>query len=71
MFEELFNEESEQILLSYSPGGLAEVSLVALAMDTDVAYIATHHMIRIAFVILLTPLAFSLLRGRANRPDKI
>lgn len=50
-----------QVVLAYAPGGLAEMSLVALAMKAEVAYVATHHMLRIMLVILCAPLVFPLL----------
>ena len=49
-------------LLAYAPGGLAEMSLVALALNADVAYVATHHTVRIAVVVIAAPLVFRLLR---------
>ena len=57
---EVFDQSLEQLVLAYSPGGLAEMSLVALAMNTDVAYVASHHLVRISFVMLLAPILFRL-----------
>lgn len=55
------------LVLAYAPGGLAEMSLVALALSRDVAFVATHHIFRIGFIVILAPLAFRLMRrlGRA------
>jgi membrane AbrB-like protein len=50
------------LVLGYAPGGFAEMSLVALAMGLDPAFVSTHHMARIAIVIALVPLAFRLMR---------
>ena len=52
------------LVLAYAPGGLAEMSLVALALDRDVAFVATHHIFRIAIIVMLAPLAFKLMRSR-------
>lgn len=49
-----------QGFLAFSPGGLTEMSLLALAMGKDVAYISISHTARIAYVIVLAPLAFRL-----------
>lgn len=54
------------VLLAYAPGGLAEMSLVALALNADVAYVATHHMIRIMMVVLAAPLIFKLIARHAG-----
>lgn len=40
------------LMLAYSPGGLAEMSLIALALHLDVALVAAHHMVRILVVML-------------------
>lgn len=62
----LFGQPLEQVLLAYSPGGLAEMSLVAMAMNAEVAYVASHHMVRITLVIMIAPVVFSALRRRAG-----
>jgi uncharacterized membrane protein AbrB (regulator of aidB expression) len=49
-------------VLAFSPGGLAEMALIGLALGVDVAFIATHHVIRIFLVILLAPTAIRLWR---------
>ncbi len=52
------------IVLAFSPGGLTEMSLVALALDVDTAFVATHHIVRITVVVMLVPLLFKLMRAR-------
>ena len=52
----------ETLVLAFSPGGLAEMSLIALALDIDPAFVATHHVVRIFLVVVLAPLAFRLWR---------
>jgi membrane AbrB-like protein len=41
------------LVLAYSPGGLAEMSLIALALHTEVAFVAAHHIARI-FLVMVT-----------------
>jgi membrane AbrB-like protein len=43
-------------LLAFAPGGVAEMSLIALAIDADPAFVATHHIARIFAIILSLPL---------------
>ena len=52
------------VILAYSPGGLAEMSLIALALGADAAYVATHHIFRIFTIIVMAPAAFRLFRRR-------
>jgi membrane AbrB-like protein len=51
-----------EVFLAYSPGGLTEMSLLALAMGQDVAYVSVMHLLRILLVILAAPLAFRWIR---------
>lgn len=39
--------------LSYSPGGFAEMSLIALALGIEAPFVAVHHMGRIFMVVIL------------------
>lgn len=54
------------LVLAYAPGGLAEMSLVALALQADVAFVAAHHLVRVILVMVAAPAAFALL-DRAGR----
>ena len=51
--------------LAFSPGGLFEMSLLALAVDSDGAYVATTHIIRIAIIIGLAPIVFQWLQKKS------
>ena len=53
-----------QIFLAYSPGGLTEMSLLALAMGQEVAFVSISHMARITLVIFGAPLVFPYLQSR-------
>ena len=46
------------VTLAYAPGGLAEMSLIAIGIGQDVPFVATHHLCRIGIIILFAPLAF-------------
>ena len=46
------------LLLAYAPGGLAEMSLTALALDLDASIVALHHLVRVVMVLLIGPLIF-------------
>lgn len=43
-------------LLAYMPGGAPELSLVALSLGIDPAFVTTHHLLRISLLVLLLPL---------------
>ncbi|RYH04044.1 AbrB family transcriptional regulator [Salipiger sp. IMCC34102] len=44
-----------QAFLAYSPGGLAEMGLLTLALGQDIAYVSVMHIVRITLVIALAP----------------
>ena len=46
------------IVLAFSPGGLAEMSLIALSLGVETAFVATHHVARIAMIVIAAPLVF-------------
>ncbi|OUR76439.1 hypothetical protein A9Q83_14825 [Alphaproteobacteria bacterium 46_93_T64] len=48
------------LVLALSPGGLAEMSLVALALGIDVAFVSIMHVIRIAIIIAFVPMLYPL-----------
>ncbi|WP_353474279.1 AbrB family transcriptional regulator [Salipiger sp. H15] len=43
------------LTLAYSPGGLAEMSLIAIAMGREVAFVTFHHILRVLFSLFLAP----------------
>jgi membrane AbrB-like protein len=54
------------LLLAYSPGGLAEMGLIALTMHLDIAFVAAHHTVRVLLVLLAATPAFALMSGRSK-----
>ncbi len=52
------------LFLALAPGGLAEMSLVALALGVDTAFVSTLHVVRIILVVIVGPLAYRLWRRR-------
>ena len=47
------------IVLAYAPGGLAEMSLIALSLGIETAFVATHHVLRIGLIVVVAPLVFA------------
>ncbi len=46
-----------ETLLAFAPGGQAEMTVLALIVGADVAFVVAHHVLRIFLVILGAPLA--------------
>ncbi|WCT71882.1 AbrB family transcriptional regulator [Sphingomonas naphthae] len=53
------------LMLAYSPGGLAEMSMVALSLALEPGFVIIHHLTRVVLVLIAAPLGFA--RGKA--PD--
>lgn len=49
-------------MLAFSPGGQAEMTVLAIVAGADLAYVVTHHLTRIVIVILGAPLMAKLFR---------
>ena len=52
------------IWLAFAPGGLAEMTLISLTMGIDVAFVSTHHVIRVAFMVIAAPAVFYVLQKK-------
>ena len=52
---------STVLFLAFAPGGLAEMSIIALSMGTDSAFVSSHHVIRIIILVIVAPLVFRFL----------
>jgi len=58
------------LILAYAPGGLAEMSLIALALNAQASFVATHHIVRIVLVIGGAPVVFRIARYLAGRRQR-
>jgi uncharacterized protein len=51
------------VLMAFAPGGQTELNLLAFVLGVDVAYVALHHLARLAIVILGAQLVFATQKG--------
>ncbi|MEM6478586.1 MAG: AbrB family transcriptional regulator, partial [Pseudomonadota bacterium] len=51
----------KETLLAFAPGGQAELTVLALIVGADVAFVVAHHVLRIFVVILGAPIAVRLI----------
>ena len=49
------------LILSFSPGGIYEVAVIAIAFDLDPDFVAFHHIIRLLFILFTVPLFLKVL----------
>lgn len=55
------------LLLALAPGGVTEMSLIALALEKDIAFVTTHHVVRIALIVMIGPSVFAAVQTWRNK----
>ena len=55
-----------KLLLAFIPGGLYEVTLLALIFGFDIAFVAFHHTVRVMMVFFGLPFIIAKTRNQAN-----
>ena len=44
------------LILSFSPGGIYEVAVIAIAFDLEPDFVAFHHIMRLLFILFMVPI---------------
>ncbi|MBY5770117.1 AbrB family transcriptional regulator [Rhizobium leguminosarum] len=52
------------LVLAFSPGGVAEMSLIALSLGIEVPFVVLHHIVRVLLVVAGSTFVFRFMRGR-------
>jgi membrane AbrB-like protein len=52
------------LLLSYCPGGIYEVAVIAIFFDLDPEFVAFHHIIRLLMILFIVPLILKLIEKK-------
>ena len=57
------------LLLSFCPGGIYEVAVIAIAFDLDPNFVAFHHIIRLLMILFTVPIFLKLIdKKRSSNP---
>lgn len=56
----------EALILAFSPGGVAEMNVITVALHIDPAFVATHHLVRLGFLMVVAPAMLKLFGSRWN-----
>ena len=59
-------EPAPAVLLAFAPGGISEMSLVALSLQMAVVFVTLHHLVRIVLAVLVARLGLRLVPGLAD-----
>lgn len=55
----LSGQSPPAVFLAYAPGGVAEMSLVALSLQIDVVFVSLHHLLRISLSVIVARIGAS------------
>ena len=55
------------LLLSYCPGGIYEVAVIAIFFDLDPEFVSFHHIIRLLMILFFVPIILKFLH-RNKKP---
>ena len=55
----LVGERVEAVVLAFAPGGVVEMSLIAISLEISVIYVALHHVARILLAVAFGKMGFS------------
>ena len=55
---EISGSSKTVLFLALAPGGLAEMSIIALSFGTAAAFVSTHHIVRIIVLVVIAPATF-------------
>ena len=51
------------LILSFSPGGIYEVAVIAIAYDLEPDFVAFHHIIRLLMILFVVPVILKLIKN--------
>ena len=50
------------LLLSYCPGGIYEVAVIAIFFDLDPEFVSFHHIIRLLLILFIVPVILKMIQ---------
>ncbi|MCC6305241.1 MAG: AbrB family transcriptional regulator [Rhodobacteraceae bacterium] len=66
----ILGERLSTVLLAFAPGGVAEMSLVALSLRASVAFVSAHHILRIVIAVAMAQAGHRLVLGRRREEGR-
>ena len=53
------------LLLSYCPGGIYEVAVIAIAFDLEPNFVAFHHIVRLLMILIMVPIILKIINSHS------
>ena len=54
------------LILSYCPGGIYEVAVIAIFFDLDPEFVSFHHIIRLLLILFIVPIILKMMRKKTQ-----
>jgi membrane AbrB-like protein len=54
------------LLLSYCPGGIYEVAVIAIFFDLDPEFVSFHHIIRLLMILFIVPIILKIMQKKTQ-----
>ncbi|WP_020593412.1 AbrB family transcriptional regulator [Kiloniella laminariae] len=70
LLSQITDASFEALILALSPGGFAEMTLAALSMGIDPAFVTTHHALRLLVIVFIVPIFLARLLKKQTSPEK-
>ena len=67
LFATPVGEPMPAVILAFAPGGINEMSLVALSLQMSTVYVTIHHLVRIVLAVIVARLAMPFVPGLVRR----
>ena len=70
IISKIINVSFPALVLAFSPGGATAMCLVSMSLGIDIAFVSTHHLIRVWLISAMLPLLFRYIKNEAKLPAK-
>ena len=55
------------LILSYCPGGIYEVAVIAIFFDLDPEFVSFHHIIRLLMILFVVPVILKIIKKKTRK----
>jgi len=70
IISKIINVSFPALVLAFSPGGATAMCLVSMSLGIDIAFVSTHHLIRVWLISAMLPLLFRYIKNEAKLPTE-
>lgn len=64
---QLLDLEELPLILAFAPGGVAEISLISVALNIEPSFVVLHHLLRVVFILVCLPFIFQAIAAKVKK----